>query len=300
LPPGIDADQEQADSLMHRFAKRTTVLPPETTRPIFRVHNSIVTESLQCGIPRLLRSIKSNNPRCAPRFHLIACRQKETGAQTMINRREANAALLGGITLTLMQGAAAQAQQVVKLPPPRTDGGKPLMQALKLRRTSRQYAERPLPPQVLSDLLWAAWGINRPEAGLRTAPSWRNRQQVDLYLAMADGVWIYDPKGHRLVQHMKEDLRGNTTTGQPFVKTAPVNIVFVADASKLEGDKESLLIAAVADSAIIAQNIYLFCASEGLATVVRGLVPRVELAKRLELSPTQNIYLAQSVGYPAG
>ncbi|MFN3746289.1 MAG: nitroreductase family protein [Hyphomicrobiaceae bacterium] len=218
----------------------------------------------------------------------------------MINRREANAALLGGITFTLMQGAAAQAQQVAQLPPPQTDGGKPLMQALKQRRTSRQFAERPLAPQVLSDLLWAAWGINRPEAGLRTAPSWRSRQQVDLYLAMADGVWIYDASGHRLVQHMKEDLRASTTTDQPFVKTAPLNIVYVADSGKLEGDKETLLVAAVADSAMIAQNVYLFCASEGLATVVRGLVPRAELAKRLKLSPTQNIYLAQSVGHPAG
>lgn len=218
----------------------------------------------------------------------------------MINRREANAALLGGIALTVMQGTAAQAQQVVQLPPPQTDGGKPLMQALKLRRTSRQYAERALPPQVLSNLLWAACGINQPETGLRTVPSWRNRQQINLYLVMADGVWIYDVKGHRLVLHMKGDLRGETTTEQPFVKTAPVNIVYVADSGKLEENKENLLVAAVADSAMIAQNIYLFCASEGLATVIRGLVPRVELAKRLKLSPTQNIYLAQSVGYPAG
>jgi nitroreductase len=217
----------------------------------------------------------------------------------MINRREANAALLGGIALTAMRGTTAQAQQVVQLPPPQTDGGKPLMQALKSRRTSRQYAQRALPPQVLSNLLWAACGINRPETGLRTAPSWRNRQQIDLYLAMADGVWIYDAKGHRLVLHMKEDLREKTTTEQPFVKTAPVNIVYVADSGKLEESKENLLIAAVADSAVIAQNIYLFCASEGLATVIRGLVPRAELAKQLKLSPTQNIYLAQSVGFPA-
>jgi hypothetical protein len=218
----------------------------------------------------------------------------------MITRRSANAALLGGLALAAMQGAGASAQQkTIQLPPPQTDGGKPLMQALMLRRTSRMFSDRALPPQVLSNLLWAAWGINRPEAGLRTAPSWRGWAHVDLYLAMADGTWIYDAKGHRLVLHMPDDLRAETTTEQPFVKTAPLNIIYVSDGNKMKDIAgENRIIAGVADTAMIGQNVYLFCASEGLAAVIRGLVPREKLAQRLKLEPNQNIYLAQSVGYP--
>lgn len=218
----------------------------------------------------------------------------------MITRREANAALVGGVALAATHGFGAQAQPAMKLPPAQTVGGMPLMQALSQRRTTRMYADRPLPPQVLSNLLWAAWGINRPESSLRTAPSWRGKMQVDLYLAMADGVSIYDAKAHALVPHMKEDLRAATTTDQAFVKTAPLNIVYVADSGRLEQTTpESTIISGVADSSVIAQNVYLFCASEGLATVIRGLVPREKLKEQLKLSPTQNIYLAQTVGYPA-
>jgi len=217
----------------------------------------------------------------------------------MITRREASATLLGAISLAAIRTPNARAQQVVKLPAPQTDGGKPMMQALKSRRSVRDYSDRPLPPQVLSNLLWAACGINRPDAGLRTAPSWRGRAHVDLYLAMADGTWVYDAKAHRLVLHMQDDVRAETTTEQPFVSTAPLSIVYVADTRRLgETTSENQVVAGVADSAVIAQNIYLFCASEGLVTVIRGLVPRERLAKRLKLSTEQKIYLAQTIGYP--
>lgn len=217
----------------------------------------------------------------------------------MFTRREANAALIGGIALATMGPTVGRANEVIQLPPAQTEGGKPLMEALKMRRTIRTFDTRPLPPQVLSNLLWAAGGINRPESSLRTAPSWRGWAHVDLYITMPDGVWLYDPKEHRLVLHVKEDLRAATTTEQPFVKVAPLNIVYVSDGDKMkEISDENSVIASVADASMIAQNVYIFCASEGLATVIRGLVPRLQLAKKMKLRPNQRIYLAQTVGYP--
>ena len=107
------------------------------------------------------------------------------------------------------------------LPPPRADGGKPLIQAFRLRRSIREYASQPLPKQVLSDLLWAAFGINRP-SGDRTDPYWRHIMVIDVYAAMADGVWLYEPQRHALLPHLHTDIR--TQTGlQDFVGTAPLN-----------------------------------------------------------------------------
>ena len=219
----------------------------------------------------------------------------------MITRREANVALLSVIVAGSMPGIAAADAPAVELPPPQTEGGKPLMQALKARHSTREYADRPLPPQVLSNLLWAAWGINRPQSGLRTAPSSHTSMDIDVYLAMANGVWIYDPKTHRISRLMQDDVRGETTTGQDFVKTAPLNLIYVSDAARMgKASEADRLLNGIADSAVICQNVYLFCASEGLATVLRASVPGEQLAKRLKLKPTQAIYFAQSVGYPKG
>jgi len=219
----------------------------------------------------------------------------------MITRREANVALLSVIVAGSMPGIAAADAPAVELPPPQTEGGKPLMQALKARHSTREYADRPLPPQVLSNLLWAAWGINRPQSGLRTAPSSHTSMDIDVYLAMANGVWIYDPKTHRISRLMQDDVRGETTTGQDFVKTAPLNLIYVSDAARMgKASEADRLLNGIADSAVIGQNVYLFCASEGLATVLRASVPGEQLAKRLKLKPTQAIYFAQSVGYPKG
>ena len=118
----------------------------------------------------------------------------------MITRREANVALFSTIMTAAMPGLAMAESQAMELPPPQTEGGKPLMEALKARHSSREYADRSLPLQVLSNLLWAAWGINRPGTGLRTAPSSQGKMDIDLYLSMANGVWIYDPKAHQLLQ----------------------------------------------------------------------------------------------------
>ena len=201
------------------------------------------------------------------------------------------------LVLSLSVSASAQESAPVPLPKPQIEGGKPLMQALKERKSDREFASRKLPDQVLSNMLWAGAGINRPD-GRRTAPTARNRQEIDIYVVTAEGASLYDPKAHALKQVAAGDLRAQAGT-QDYVKDAPVNLVFVADTAKMGGGsaEESMLYAG-ADTGFISQNVYLFCASEGLATVVRASVDRPALAKALGLRPEQRIILAQSVGYP--
>jgi len=187
--------------------------------------------------------------------------------------------------------------QQVQLPKPDTTGGKPLMQVLKERKTSRSFDSKPLSQQVLSNLLWAAFGINRPD-GHRTAPSAMNWQEIGVYVATQDGLFIYDAKSNSLEQVLKEDIRGKTGT-QSFVKDAPVDIVYVSDLSKTgHASPEDQALYTGADCGFIAQNVYLYCASEGLACVVRGSIDRPALAKAMNLKDDQKIILSQTVGYP--
>ena len=201
--------------------------------------------------------------------------------------------------LSVVSGVAAQveAPKRIALPPPQTDGGKPLMLALKERKSTRAFAGQVLPQQVLSNLLWAAFGISRPD-GRRTAPTAMNKQEIDVYVILADGAFLYDPKEHALVQVAAADLRAQAGT-QDYAKEAPVNLVYVADTAKVAGadDPTKILFYGTA-TGFISQNVYLFCASEGLATVVRASVDRAALAGSLGLRPEQRITLAQSVGYP--
>jgi SagB-type dehydrogenase family enzyme len=171
------------------------------------------------------------------------------------------------------------------------------MQVLKDRHSTREFSSQKLPPQVLSNLLWAAFGVNRPD-GKRTAPSAMNWQEIDIYVATQDGLYVYDAKANALNLVLNQDVRA-ATGQQPFVKEAPVNLVYVADLAKTGrvGGEDQILYTA-ADAGFIAQNVYLFCASEGLAVVVRGSVDRVALAKLIKLRPDQKIILAQTVGYP--
>jgi nitroreductase len=203
------------------------------------------------------------------------------------------------VALVLVTGwAAAQELAPVKLPAPQTDGGKPLMQALRLRATSRAFAPDPLPLQTLSNLLWAAWGINRQDSGKRTAPSARNWQETDVYVVMAAGAYLYDAAANTLRPVASGDLRA-LTGSQEFVKDAPVTLVFVADTTRMKGAQTDMQQAyAWGDAAFLSQNVYLFCASEGLATGVRAMVDRPPLAKTLKLTPSQIIVFAQCVGYP--
>jgi nitroreductase len=186
-----------------------------------------------------------------------------------------------------------------ELPPPRADGGMPLIAALKLRRSSREYAERPLSAQTLSDLLWAAFGINRAN-GDRTAPFWRHVMVIDIFVAMADGVWIYEPGSHSLQPHLPDDIRAHTGL-QDFVATAPVNLVYVAHGERmLDLSPEQRRLYGSVDAGFIGQNVYLFCASAGLATVFRGAVDYPRLAAVLKLPHEQFVTFAQTVGYPRG
>lgn len=192
----------------------------------------------------------------------------------------------------------APAQTPVALPKPQMEGGKPLMQALKERSTGREFSARELSPQVLSNLLWAADGINRPDSGKRTAPSANNRQEIDIYVATTKGLFLFDAKVHQLQPVLSDDVRASTG-GQDFVKDAPVNLVYVADFAKMGKSSEpDKIFYSAANTGFIAQNVYLFCASEGLAAVVRGGVNRAALAKVMKLRPEQRITLSQTVGYP--
>ena len=187
---------------------------------------------------------------------------------------------------------AAPKDSVLKLPGPQTDIGKPIMTVLKERHSSRVYDTKPLSMQDLSNLLWAGFGINRPETGGRTAPSAVNRQEIDLYVALAKGIYRYEAKENILRLVVAGDLREMTGT-QPFVKGAPCDIIFVVDRSR-EGNGRSW---AEADAAFISENIYLYCASQGLATVIRASVDQQELGQAMKLAPTQEVIFGQSVGY---
>jgi nitroreductase len=200
--------------------------------------------------------------------------------------------------LSLVVCIALQAQDLkpIQLPTPQMDGGRPLMQVLKERKTQREFSPEKLPTQVLANLLWAAFGINRPD-GRRTAPSAMNWQEIGIFVALGDGLFLYNGKTNRLEPILAQDVRAATGT-QSFAATAPLNLVYVADLSKTGQAGSEADLFTGADVGFISENVYLFCTSEGLATVVRGSVDRAALAKVMKLRPDQRILLAQSVGYP--
>ena len=192
--------------------------------------------------------------------------------------------------------------QDISLPAPMTSGGKPLMDALSERQSSRSFSETELSLQQLSDLLWSAWGINRPADGKRTAPSSHNRQEMDVYVTLKSGLYLYDAGGNSLKQIHGRDIRSLTGT-QDFPALAPANLVYVADLTKRGLSEEQTitdtdLLSSWANTGFMAQNVYLYCASAGLATVIRAMVPRQELAAAMMLKPWQSIILAQTVGFP--
>jgi len=193
--------------------------------------------------------------------------------------------------------AGAEEQKPVHLSKPRV-AESPLMQILAKRSSSRSFSPAPVPMAVLSDLLWAANGVNRPDSGRRTAPSAKNMQEIDIYVAMAEGLYLYEAKDHALKPILREDIRAKTGT-QDYVRDAAVQLIFVADEAKMGtlAERERALYSA-ADTGYVSENVYLFCAAEGLATVVRAGMDRAALAKLMKLRPEQKIILAQSIGYP--
>jgi nitroreductase len=194
--------------------------------------------------------------------------------------------------------AIAEELKPIQLPAPDTTGGMPLMQALQHRQSSREFGPETLTTKMLSNLLWAACGINRPESGKRTSPTAMNKQEIDVYIATAHGLYLYESKTHSIQLALAGDLRASTGV-QDYVKDAPINFVYVADYAKVDypSDTDKLKYAS-ADAAFIAQNVYLFAASEGLATVVRGAIDIEKLSAAMKLRPDQHIILAQTVGFP--
>jgi hypothetical protein len=192
----------------------------------------------------------------------------------------------------------SQELKPIKLIKPQMDSGRMLMHVLKDRKSSRQFSNRKLPIRVLSTLLWAACGVNRPLTGGRTIPSPHKWYPIDVYVATADGLYLYDPVQHLLKPVLRQDIRGFTGS-QNFVKDAPVNLVYVSDLSRMpDTNHEQKDFYSAVNTGFISQNVYLYCASEGLATVVRATVDSVGLAKAMKLRDDQMIILTQTVGYP--
>ena len=198
--------------------------------------------------------------------------------------------------LALAWSLASYGADPFQLPSPQMEGGKPLMQTLKDRMTIRTFSEEKLPMQTLSNLLWAAFGINRPD-GRRTAPSARNWQEIDIYVATPDGLFLWDAQKNLLNPILTKDIRALTGT-QPYAKDAAVDLIYVGDYSKVSGGGMDQNVLVGADTGFISENVYLYCASEGLATVVRAGIDRDALGKEMKLKPEQKIILAQSAGYP--
>ena len=185
----------------------------------------------------------------------------------------------------------------IALPDPVRHGGMPLMDALAKRHSSREFARRELPLPVLSGLLWAAYGVNRKDGG-RTAPSALNAQEIDVYVALRSGAYLHDAEMNALQRVAASDLR-SVTGYQDFVDEAPLDLVFVADHARMKlvpvAQRESYASAA---AGAISQNVYLFAAANGLATVIRAWIDRGAIADALGLTHDQQVLLSQTVGYP--
>jgi nitroreductase len=205
---------------------------------------------------------------------------------------------LGLIGQNRPRPAAADGNVSMPLPPPRQDGGLPLMQALARRQSARAFSPEPLDEATLSDLLWAAAGVNRPGLAGRTAPSAMNAQEVALYAAMPQGLCRYEPEGHRLQRVLDKDLRG-LTGYQDFVDDAALDLIYVAEHGRMSLVPASQRSAyAHAAAGAMAQNVYLACASAGLSTVLRAWLDRDALARAMHLANDEQVLLAQTVGRP--
>jgi nitroreductase len=173
-----------------------------------------------------------------------------------------------------------------------------VMEVLQNRKSAASFQRQPLPREMLLELLWAAWGINRPDSGKRTAPSAMNAQEIDIYVLLPDGAFMYDAKTNQLSTVLTEDIRTKAGT-RGFIAEAPVQLLFVADYTKLrvgsQAEKENL---SACHTGFIGQNVYLYCASRGLAARFYAGLDRASLADSLKLRENQAIVFGQAVGYP--
>jgi len=210
-----------------------------------------------------------------------------------------SAIVLGGnaqMKIEKMQNTSDKANEVVKLPAPNKKGGMPLYEALSKRQTNREFSDKKLTAQQLSDLLWCANGVNR-ENGKRTAPSARNAQEIQIYVFTKEGVFLYNANENTLAYVSTKDMRPEMTSRGTMITDAPVTLLFVADYSKMElFDDAGREFYGATDAGFVSQNVYLYCAANGLNTVVMGAIDRVKIAELLGFKG--KAILAQPVGYP--
>ena len=198
--------------------------------------------------------------------------------------------------LIVVCGIFALQAQDLKLPAPDTKGGKPLMQCMALRKSGRNFSSRALSPQVMADIFYAADGITRAD-GRKTVPTARNAQNQLIYATTADGTWLYQPKTNTLKKLSSKDIRA-LCGKQKFHAQAPLVLIYVAEPAKVGNTPEQQQNYAANHAGYSSQNVYLYAASEGLATVVCAMVDREALAKALNLPAGQQIMYSQPIGYP--
>jgi len=188
----------------------------------------------------------------------------------------------------------------ISLSQPKIEGGKPLMEALRDRQSTKEFSPQSISMEILSNLLWAADGINRPDSGKRTAPSAMDSRNIDIYVLLAQGVYLYDVKAHSLIPVLAEDLRPLSAGPQDYAKEAPVHLLYVADYAKMSRipDHFKRIFFSACNTGVICQNVGLYCASIGLGGVVRGSMDIPALHQKLKLRADQEIMLNQIVGYP--
>ncbi len=202
------------------------------------------------------------------------------------------------ICFTLLSIRLLAQDNLIRLPEPTTKGGMPLMEALNTRHSERAFSARELDLQTLSDILWAGFGYNRRDTKRRTAPTSMNFQEIEIYAAMVGGLYRYNAWDNTLELVHNRDIRAATGT-QAYVATAPLNLIYVADQRKVRNPgSESQLRASYANTGFIAQNVYLYCSSAGLVSVIRALFNEGELVKAMGLDESMKIILCHSIGYP--
>lgn len=216
-----------------------------------------------------------------------------------------------GVTHAHLSGTPDSSMlEPIILPEPEKEGGKSVLEALNLRHTNRNISPKELPLQVISNLLWAAFGVNRERASFnkpgRTAPSASNSQEIDLYIALKDGIYVYEAIPHQLTPVSVGDFR--MRSGRRAAATAPVNIFYIADLTRYDlgpdqpdrriGDTEVQKSYYYTDTGFIAQNVYLFAASQGLAAWFHNC-DRENTITEFKLHTNQRVLFAQTVGYPA-
>lgn len=185
----------------------------------------------------------------------------------------------------------------IALPKPDLKSGKPLMQCISERRSSRSFSDKELPLQIVSEVLFVADGITSPD-GKKSVPTARNKQNQRVYAFRADGVYLYNNKKHSLVKVIDKDLR-KVCGKQPFHAIAPLVLVYVSDITATGNTPELQHLYSGNHSGHASQNVYLYAASQNLSTVICGLLDRQLISNTLNLPKTDKVIFSQPIGYPS-